>query len=92
MNWTIKLSSKAEKYFNRLGKDTKQRVKGELLHLSQRDNPVDHIAVKPLTGQLKGFYRLKIGDYRVVFSILKETAIIAVVNIALRGDVYKNKE
>lgn len=89
MNWTIKVSSKAEKYFNRLDKDTKRRIKEELLWLARMNNPLDHQAVKPLTGQLKGFYRLKVGDYRVVFSILKEETIIAVVNIAPRGDVYK---
>lgn len=89
MNWTIKFSSKAEKYFTRLDKDLKQRIKEELLHLSALNNPLEYQAVRPLTGNLRGFYRLKIGDYRIVFSILKEDALIAVVNIAPRGDVYK---
>lgn len=89
MNWTIKISSKAEKYFTRLDKDMKRRIKEELLHLSELNNPLEHQAVKPLTGKLRGFHRLKIGDYRVVFSILKEDALIAVVNIAPRGDAYQ---
>ena len=45
--------------------------------------------MKPLTGQLKGFYRLRVGDFRVIFSILVDKKIIAVVNIVPRGDAYK---
>ncbi len=88
MKWIVKLSSKAQKYFTRLDKDTKQRVKEELVKLSKLDNPLQHQAVMPLTGQLKGFYRLKIGGYRVIFSILKDQQIIAVVNITPRGNAY----
>lgn len=89
MSWTIKVSSKAEKYFKRLDNNIKQRIKEILSEMSLLTNPREHFSVKPLTGQLKGFYRLKVGDYRIIFSILKEDRIIAVVNIAPRGDVYK---
>lgn len=88
MKWIVKLSSKVQKYFKRLDKDTKQRLKEELAILSELDNPLQHQAVIPLTGQLKGFYRLKIGGYRLIFSILKDQQIIAIVNIAPRGDAY----
>ena len=89
MSWTIKVSSRAEKYYKRLDKKTRKRFKKELMALAEYDNPVDHEQVRPLTGDLKGFYRLRIGDYRIVFSIIEETRTIAVVNIAPRGDVYK---
>ncbi len=35
--------------------------------------------------KLKGFYRLRVEDYRVIFSILTDEKIIAVVNIVPRG-------
>lgn len=89
MIWTIKISSKAEKHYSKLDKDMRERVKKELLHLCNYNSPVEHPNVKLLTGELRGFYRLRVGDYRIVFAVLRESQTIAVVNIAPRGDVYK---
>ena len=86
MSWTIKVSSHAERYFKKLDKKLRQRLKKELLLLGDCENPLDHKDVKPLTGDLRGFYRLRIGEYRVIFSVVKEQKIIAVVNIVPRGD------
>jgi mRNA interferase RelE/StbE len=88
LRWTIKVSSHAERYFNKLDKKLRQRLKKELLVLGDCENPMDHKDVKPLTGDLKGFYRLRIGGYRVIFSIIREQGIIAVVNIVPRGHAY----
>ena len=88
MSWTIKVSSHAERYFKKLDKKLRQRLKKELTALGGCENPMDHKDVKPLTGDLRGFYRLRIGGYRVIFSVLKEQKVIAVVNIVPRGDAY----
>ena len=88
MSWTIKVSSHAERYFKKLDKKLRQQLKKELLVLGDCENPLDHKDVKPLTGDLRGFYRLRIGGYRVIFSVVKEQKIIAVVNIVPRGDAY----
>jgi len=37
--------------------------------------------MKTLTGELKGFYRLRIGNCRIIFAFLAKEKIIAVVNI-----------
>ncbi len=89
MNWQIKLSSQAEKYYLKLSTDTRKRVKKALLDLGTTEFPVLHQNVKPLVGKLEGFYRLRIGSYRIIFSILEDVRIIAVVNIFPRGDAYK---
>jgi mRNA interferase RelE/StbE len=88
LSWTIKVSSHAERYFKKLDKKLSQRLKKELLVLGDCENPMDHKDVKPLTGDLRGFYRLRIGAYRVISSVVKEQKIIAVVNIMPRGDAY----
>jgi mRNA interferase RelE/StbE len=89
MTWTIKISSKAEAYFTRLDKDLRKRIKKDLQELAECNSPIEHRHVKPLTGELKGLYRLRVGDYRIVFALMPEILIIAIVNIAPRGDVYK---
>jgi mRNA interferase RelE/StbE len=88
MSWSIKVSSIAEKYFKKLDKKRKRNIKERLLALSRQQNPLENIQVKPLTGELKGFYRLRIGDYRIIFALLEEEKVIAVVNIFPRGNAY----
>ena len=88
MNWIVKVSSKAGNYLGKLDTKTKTRIFQALKELSCNENPLDHGSVKPLTGKLRGFFRLRVGDYRIVFSILRKERIIAVVNIAPRGNVY----
>ena len=89
MPWEIRLSSKAEKYYKKLDKAMRKRARKELEELSAFDNPVEHQDVKALTGDLRGFYRLRVGDYRIVFALLHDSRTIAVLNLAPRGDVYK---
>jgi mRNA interferase RelE/StbE len=89
VTWTIKVSSKAEHYYMRLDKDLRSRIKKELAGLAELNNPLEHQNVKHLTGELKGFHRLRIGDYRIVFHVFPDIHTIAVVNIAPRGGVYK---
>ncbi|MDD3726184.1 MAG: type II toxin-antitoxin system RelE/ParE family toxin [Candidatus Ratteibacteria bacterium] len=89
MKWQIKFSTQAEKYYIKLPSDMRKRVKKSLFELGNTDIPFLHPDVKPLLGKLDGFYRLKIGKYRIIFSIIKDIHTIAVVNIFPRGDVYK---
>ena len=89
MNWTIKFSSIAEKYFIKFDSDLKKRIKAKLSEMGSMENPLCHSCVKPLTGELKGFYRCRIGDYRIIFSLLHEEKILAIVNISSRGNIYK---
>ncbi len=44
---------------------------------------------KMLSGNLGGCYSYRVGDYRVVYEIHKETVIIAVIRVGHRKDVYE---
>ena len=45
--------------------------------------------IKPLRGELEGFYRCRIGSYRLIYRV--DESIITVVAVAFgsRGDIYK---
>ena len=88
MSWSIRISSDAEKYFQKLDKKRRKRIKERLLTLSQQENPLENPQVKALTGELKEFYRLRIGNYRIIFALLAKEKIIVVVNIFPRGNAY----
>lgn len=42
---------------------------------------------KPLRGQFEGLYRLRVGDYRIIYTILGEDVLV--LRIGDRKDVYK---
>ena len=45
---------------------------------------------KPLRYSLKGYRRLRVGDYRVIYKIIEEKVIVLIVDIDHRKDVYEN--
>ncbi len=88
MSWKIEVKPTAEKQYLRLDKKTRQRIKTTLLELEKEENPLFHKDVKSLTGQLKGDYRLRVGDWRLLFTPDKEKKTIHVYAILPRGDAY----
>ena len=52
-------------------------------------NPRSHPNIKPLKGSYTGYYRYRIGDYRVIYSIEDELVVVNVILIAHRGKVYE---
>lgn len=46
---------------------------------------------KPLSGQLKGYFKLRVSDYRVIYEIKKKEIVVLVFKIGQRKDsiVYK---
>jgi len=87
MNYEINLSSDSRKYLSKLDKPTRNRIMDHLNILSEnpRNSEMD---IKKLHGRL-GLYRLRIGSYRVLYTIENKMLIIFIVTIGPRGDVYK---
>jgi len=83
-NTKIKIHKQAEKYFNRLDSNTKERIREGINGLMEIP-PVGNI--KDLKGEFQGLKRLQIGDFRIIYFIDGE--LIKVTNILPRGDVYK---
>lgn len=47
---------------------------------------------KPLSGELKGYWRLRVGDYRVIYKIKEDRVEVLVIKVGIRRDdkVYKD--
>ena len=76
----ISYARAAVKAINALDRPTKQRIKKAVEGLPKGD-------IVPLSGSTR-LYRLRVGDWRVVFSYPHENAVL-IEKIAPRGDVYK---
>ena len=86
MPWRIEVKPTAEKYYLKLDKKARQRIKKALQELEKEENPLFHHNVKPLTGQLQGDYRLRVGDWRLLFSADNAGKIIYIYAILPRGE------
>lgn len=82
--WKIYFHSLVEKEdFKKIDQaDQKLIVKSIVKKLS--NNP--DVFGKPLTGLLKGFWRLRVDDYRVIYRIEKKQIIVQIVKIGIRRD------
>ena len=85
--YSLKFLNSSKKEFKNLDKATQKIIKEKLLLLAQNpDNLKNNI--KALKGEFKGKFRLRIGNYRVVYTIDNEQIIIIVVRIGHRKEVY----
>ena len=88
MSWKVEVKPTAEKQYLKLDKATRTRIKKSLKELEQEQNPLFHRNVKALTGQLYRDYRLRVGDWRLLFTPDREKKIIHVYAILPRGSAY----
>ena len=88
MSWRIEVKPSAEKQYLRLDKPTRRRIKEALLEIQESERPLLHPRVRPLTGRLKGDYRVRVGGWRVLLTPNEETEILHVYAILPRGDAY----
>ncbi len=84
--YNIIINRKAQKKLKSLSRSTKAKITGDikLLGLDPEDARLD---VKKLKGKIG--YRMKIGQWRVLFDKDETLRVIAIEKIGARGDVYK---
>ena len=88
MSWKIEIKPGAEKQYLKLDKKTRKKIKESLLDLEEQNNPFIYKNVRPLTGELKGDYRLRVGRWRILFTPDKQSEILFVYAILPRSDTY----
>ena len=88
MSWTIEIKPTAETQYFRLDSKTRKRIQKALEEFEREEYPLFHREVKPLTGQLKGDFRLRVGNWRLLFTPNKKEKTIYIFAILPRGDAY----
>lgn len=76
----IQYAKAAVKAINSMDRPAKRRIREAIEKLPQGD-------IKPLQG-VKGSYRLRVGDWRILFSYLEQDKIL-IEKIGSRGQIYK---
>jgi len=88
MSWRIEVKPSAEKQYLKLDRPSRQRIKKALHDLENAAQPLLHPRVRPLTGKLKGDYRVRIGGWRVLLTPDRQSRVLLVYALLPRGDAY----
>lgn len=84
--YNIEFTPTAEEDLARLNKSTAQRIFSKIRWLAEN---FPALTPEPLTGQWAGVYKLRVGDYRVLYTFDNAETSILVHFIRHRREVYK---
>lgn len=87
MNYAIKFHKNAIKAIQKLDKSTRNRILDQISILSENPRSPE-LNTKKMQGT-KNQFRLRVGSYRIVYSILNDELIIIIIRVGSRGDIYK---
>ncbi len=85
MAYSVEFTPRARKQFLSFEARPKKRVARAVDALSENPRPAGH---KKLSGA-DTLYRIRVGDFRIVYEIHDSRLVVLVITIGHRGDVYK---
>ena len=89
MVYRIELTPAAEKSLAKVAKNNRVLLrKIDQVLLSLTDSPVPANS-KQLVGEDPPLYRIRVGDYRILYQIEDKVLVILVVHVGHRKDVYR---
>ena len=90
MTWTVEFDNRARKELRKLDPQTQDRILKWLRQTLATDKDPRRTG-KSLQGRMKGLWRYRVGDYRIISQIQDENILILVVRIGHRGDIYEDR-
>lgn len=85
--YSLHFLNSAKKEFAKLDTIIQKLIKEKLLLLVENPELLKN-NIKPLKGEYKGKFRLRVNQYRIVFQIKDEELIIIIVRIGHRKEIY----
>ena len=82
MSYRIVIERPAMKFLMKQPQDQRERILKAIQELPDVGD------IKPMNGY-RGLYRLRVGSYRVIYSVENDLLIVRVLTVGNRGDVYK---
>lgn len=82
MKYNILIDKPAQKFILKQQPEQRKRI---LKAISKLPDEGDRKMLKAHSG----FFRLRVGDYRIIYSVHEEQLIVRVITVGNRGDIYK---
>lgn len=86
MTWQIEFKSEAIEDLSNIDRVVAQRILTKTRWLSEN---FDQITQQPLSGSLKGLFKLRVGDYRIIYSSNPQKHLLTIHLIGHRRDIYR---
>jgi mRNA interferase RelE/StbE len=92
----IKFRKSAIKFLEKTDPGDVEKIREKLNQLltsieNQGVIPFTEMDIKKMKGDWEGFYRLRIGNIRILFTVNSSLSEIEIYTIGSRGDVYKSR-
>ena len=87
MAWEIKISKRAENSLAAMDTTAARRIKQYLEEKVATDLNPRRLG-KSLHGNLSGYWRYRVGDYRIICEIHDEEVIVLVIDVGHRSRIY----
>ena len=84
MKYKVRIENQATKALEKLELGTRRRIAEVIRSLATDPRPPGSKKMKNREG-----WRIRVGDYRVIYGITEEELLILVAKISRRGDVYR---
>jgi mRNA interferase RelE/StbE len=87
-SYAVEFRPEARDGLRRLSKPNAQRVLDKIKWLAQHGDATTHTR---LTGEFSGLCKLRVGDYRVIYSVDPQQQLISVHLVGHRRSVYERR-
>ena len=85
MAYTVLIAKRAERDLGALAPSTQDRIRSRIEALADEPFPPGR---KKLSGQYTGTWRVRIGDFRVLYDVQQEIVTVLVLRVRNRKDAY----
>lgn len=85
MAYRIEFAPRAERQFKALDRSIQMRLSRRIDSLTGNPRPQ---GTKKLAGE-EDLYRLRVGNYRIIYQVQEKRLIVLVVSVGHRADVYR---
>ena len=82
MSYRTEITAPARKFIEQQPRHQQERILKAIAKLPTEGD------IKPLRGQAQVF-RLRVGGYRIIYTVSNDLRLVLVLNVGNRGDVYK---
>jgi len=82
--WKITYQPRAFKVLSKLDNNSQEKLIDYLEKIASNPEAFG----KPLSNNLKGFWRYRVGDYRIICDLRKQELIVLVIDIGHRSKIY----
>lgn len=85
--YDLALTAEAQKFYEKAEAPLVRRLNRCFDQLCQ--NPYEHPNIKRLTGNLAGYFRYRVGDWRIIYEVDEQIRRITVLLIVHRSRAYQ---